>query len=99
VGLKLDQLQKSGFDPGASVFLTIEMSERSSALVDDAFAIGRVTRGEKWEFKELVDQIAVNLTQRPRFLRSLTRLDRSIAKLADACDKLLHLRTCDLRKF
>jgi urease accessory protein len=69
--------------PGSALrqSLTIEMAEGSSALVYDAFATGRVVRGEKWEFKELVNKIALKLNGRLIFLDCF-KLDRSVWKLA-----------------
>jgi len=56
--------------PGA-VFhqsLTVEMSRKSRAIVVDAFAIGRLARGERWRFAEIVNRITVYSCGRPLFL-------------------------------
>jgi urease accessory protein len=48
--------------------LQIDLAERSQALVYDAFALGRVARGERWAFKEFVNRITVTLHGRPIFI-------------------------------
>lgn len=56
--------------PG-SVFrqsLTVEMGPESRAIVIDAFAIGRLARGERWAFKELANQTTVTSQGRLLFL-------------------------------
>jgi len=64
--------------PG-SVFhqsLTVEMGPRSRSILVDAFAIGRLARGERWTFTEMVNRIAVSSRGRPLFLDCM-RLDPS----------------------
>lgn len=56
--------------PG-SVFhqsLTVEMGPESRAILFDAFAIGRLARGERWAFKELATQTTVTSQGRLLFL-------------------------------
>ena len=56
--------------PG-SVFhqsLTVEMGSGSRAILLDSFAVGRLARGEQWNFKELVNRITVTSGGRPLFL-------------------------------
>lgn len=56
--------------PGAAFHqsLQIDLAERSRALVYDAFALGRVARGERWAFKEFFNCITVTLHGRPIFI-------------------------------
>ena len=65
--------------PGSALHqsLTLEMAMGSRAIVLDAFAIGRLARGERWLFRELVDRITVTSGSRPLFLERI-RLDPSI---------------------
>lgn len=56
--------------PG-SVFhqsVTVEMGPGSRAILSDALAIGRLARGERWAFSELVGRITVSRGGRPLFL-------------------------------
>jgi urease accessory protein len=56
--------------PG-SVFhqsLTVEMGPKSRVILADAFAIGRLARGERWSFAEIVNRITVRSCGRPVFL-------------------------------
>jgi urease accessory protein len=69
--------------PG-SVFhqsLTVEMGPKSRAILVDAFAIGRLARGERWTFTEMVNRIAVSSRGQPLFLDRM-RLDPSSQTLA-----------------
>ena len=64
--------------PG-SVFhqsLTVEMEPKSRAILVDAFAVGRLARGERWGFRELVNLITVSSRGQPLFLDRM-RLDPS----------------------
>ena len=56
--------------PGSALHqsLTIEMEPGSRAIVLDAFAVGRLARGEQWNFKELVNRITITSEGRPLFL-------------------------------
>ncbi len=56
--------------PGSSFHqsLTIDMSARSCAIVFDALAMGRLVRGERWDFQELVNRVAITCQGRPIFL-------------------------------
>ncbi len=48
--------------------LSIEIGSESRAIVLDAFAVGRLARGERWGFRELVNRITVTSKGRPLFL-------------------------------
>jgi urease accessory protein len=48
--------------------LTVEMGPGSRAIVADAWAVGRVARGERWQFRELVSRTAITAGGRPLFL-------------------------------
>ena len=48
--------------------LSIEMEAESRAIFLDAFAIGRLARGEQGLFKELVNRITVTFEDRPLFI-------------------------------
>jgi len=67
--------------PGSAFhqYLQIELAERSRALIYDAFAVGRVARGERWAFKEFINRTAVTLNGRPIFLDRF-ELDQSVIK-------------------
>jgi urease accessory protein len=56
--------------PGSALrqSLTVEMGPKSKAILFDAFAVGRLARGEKWMFRELVNRISVSSCGRPLFL-------------------------------
>jgi urease accessory protein len=56
--------------PGSALHqrLLIDLAEGSCAFVYDAFAIGRVARGEKWRFKEFFNEVAVTLKGWPIFV-------------------------------
>jgi urease accessory protein len=56
--------------------LTVEMSPSSRAITVDAFAIGRLARGERWRFAEMDNRIAVSSLGQPLFLDRM-RLDPS----------------------
>ncbi|MBI2154027.1 MAG: urease accessory protein UreD [Candidatus Rokubacteria bacterium] len=56
--------------PGAAFHqsVTVEMGPGSRAIVSDALAVGRLARGERWVFRELVSRITVTSGGRPLFL-------------------------------
>ncbi len=54
--------------------LTVEMGPESRAILFDAFAVGRLARGEQWRFKELVNRTTITARGRPLFL-DRTKLD------------------------
>jgi urease accessory protein len=47
--------------------LAIDLAEGSIALIFDAWAVGRVARGERWLFKEFVNRISVTCRGIPIF--------------------------------
>ena len=53
--------------PGASLVqsLSIDMEPGSSAIVQDAFSVGRVARGERWLFKELTTEVLISRSGQP----------------------------------
>jgi urease accessory protein len=56
--------------PGSALrqTLSIEMGRASRAIIYDAFAMGRLARGERWTFREIVSQVTVTCQGRPIFL-------------------------------
>jgi urease accessory protein len=56
--------------------VTVTMGPGSRAILFDAFAIGRLARGERWDFRELVSRTTVTRQGRPLFLDRI-RLDPS----------------------
>jgi urease accessory protein len=48
--------------------LTVEMGPGSRAILADAIAVGRLCRGERWGFSELVSRISITAQGQPRFL-------------------------------
>lgn len=48
--------------------LRIEMAKGSRAIIYDAMAAGRVGRGERWQFRTLISELAINQSGRPRYL-------------------------------
>jgi urease accessory protein len=48
--------------------LRIEMAKASRAIIYDAIAAGRVGRGERWQFRTLKSEVAINQSGRPRYL-------------------------------
>ncbi len=48
--------------------LVVEMGPESRAILADTFAIGRLARGERWSFKELVNRTTITSQGRPLFL-------------------------------
>jgi len=48
--------------------LTVEMGQGSRAILADAIAVGRLCRGERWGFSEVVSRITVAAQGQPRFL-------------------------------
>lgn len=61
--------------------LTVEMGPGSCAIVADAFAIGRIARGERWTFRELENRTTIRRQGRPLFL-DRAMLDPSTQTLA-----------------
>lgn len=61
--------------PGSALHqaLNVEMGPGSRAIIFDAFAVGRLARGERWAFGEMVNRITVTRQGRPLFLER-TRL-------------------------
>lgn len=51
--------------------LGVELGPESLAIVLDAFAVGRLARGELWEFAELASRITVTAEGRPLFIDRL----------------------------
>jgi urease accessory protein len=56
--------------PGAAIeqTLRIEMAKGSRAIIYDAMSAGRVGRGERWQFRALKSEVAINQSGRPRYL-------------------------------
>jgi urease accessory protein len=48
--------------------LSVEMATTARVIVFDAFAIGRLARGERWAFERLASRVEVTLAGRPVFL-------------------------------
>lgn len=48
--------------------LQVEMARGSRAIIYDAIAAGRVGRGERWQFRTLTSDIAINAGGRPLYL-------------------------------
>jgi urease accessory protein len=46
----------------------VEMASRSCLVLADAFSAGRIARGERWKFKELVNKTEVRLGNSPVYL-------------------------------
>lgn len=59
--------------PGSALHqsLKIEMEAGSCAIISDAFAVGRLARGERWGFQEIVNQITVSSKGRSAFLERM----------------------------
>ena len=60
--------------PGAALSqnLHIKLAPRSCAIVYDAFAAGRVGRGERWRFREIASEISINFDDAPCFISRST---------------------------
>lgn len=76
-GARLEYLPDHAIPHPGSAFhqtVTLALGSGSRAIVSDAFAVGRLARGERWQFRELVSRITVTLEGRPLFLDRI-RLD------------------------
>jgi urease accessory protein len=62
--------------------LRIEMAKGSRAIIYDAMAAGRVGRGERWEFRTLKSEMAINQSGRPRYLNR-ARIEPASQPLGD----------------
>lgn len=56
--------------PGAAVHqsLRVEMEPGSRAIIYDAFGAGRIGRGERWVFRELITETMVTCGSRPLYI-------------------------------
>jgi urease accessory protein len=69
--------------PGSALHqtVTMEMGRQSRVILLDAFAVGRLARGERWDFRELVNRMTITREGRPLFLER-TRLDAGKQRFA-----------------
>jgi urease accessory protein len=58
------------------------MSRGSRAIIYDAMAAGRVGRGERWQFRTITSEVAINKDGRPRYL-SRARIEPASQPLSD----------------